>query len=62
MKTASIVSNQIGKVTIDTRYDGQIRKSIRVINSCNVIASLWRDGGYQTNTLLVTQDGRDRLK
>lgn len=59
MKTVGLgfVSNQIGKVTIDTKYDGLIRKSIRVLNACKVIASLWRNGGYQTSSMRVSSDG-----
>jgi len=57
MRTGGFVCNQIGKVMIDTRYDGQIRKSMRRLYYGKASAHLWQNGSYQIHALRVSPDG-----
>lgn len=57
MRSGGFVSNTVGKVVVDTRYDGQIRKSMTRLFDGKAIALLLQDGAYQIHSLRVSSDG-----
>lgn len=57
MRAGWFLSNTVGKVVVDTRYNGQIRKSMARLPGGKAIAFLWQDGSYQTHSLRVSLDG-----